>query len=369
MRAASLAGLALALLMSTACGGQPDPATVTAAPEPSASTPPSASPTVPDSAADASTAVIGTVAAGLSVPWGIAFLPDGTALVTERDSRRLLQISGGKVTELGVVDAEPQGEAGVLGIAASPGFAENRRIYVYATTGSDNRVLSMELRGGSLQNTRPILTGIPKGFVHDGGRMVFGPDGALYVSTGETGNPELAQDPHSLAGKILKINEQGKASSGSSRVWTLGHRNVQGLAFDERNRLWASEFGSQEWDELNLIKPGRNYGWPRVEGTGSQPEFTNPSAVWKVEDASPSGLAFADGSLWMGALRGGRLWQIPLVGDGVGKPIAHFAGTFGRLRTVVKAPDGNLWVTTSNKDGRGQPRNGDDKILLVRPGR
>lgn len=380
MRATWPAAVSLALLTTvTACGGEPDSSTRTASPSPTAtsSAPGSATASAPASTPAATptatptgpTKVIGTVATGLEVPWGIAFLPDGSALVTERDSRRLLRIAAGKVTEIGVIDAKPEGEAGVLGVAVSPDFATNQRIFVYATTGTDNRVLSMRLRNDALSDVKPILTGIPRGFIHDGGRMVFGPDGALYVSTGETGNAELSQDPDSLAGKILRINEQGKAFSGSSRIWTLGHRNVQGLAFDPRGRLWASEFGSQEWDELNLIRRGRNYGWPRVEGTGSQREFTNPLAVWRVEDASPSGLAFAGGSLWMGALRGGRLWQIPLAGDGIGKPVAHFVGRFGRLRTVVLAPDGNLWVSTSNRDGRGNPRRGDDRILLVRPGR
>lgn len=354
-----LLGVVLAAAL-TGCGQQQESrATVTASPSLTPSeTPPSQS---------ATPRVVGTAATGLRAPWGIAFLPNGEALVTERDSRRVLSIRDGRVREVGTIDARPEGEAGLLGVAVSPDFGTNHRVFFYATTGSDNRVLRAQLSGGRLTAVTPILTGIPKGFVHDGGRLVFGPDGVLYVSTGETGEPELAQDPHSLAGKILRIDEDGKPFDGNDPVWTLGHRNVQGLAFDDREQLWASEFGEQTWDELNLIRQGNNYGWPRVEGRGEQTEFTNPAVVWRPEDASPSGLAYADGNLWMASLRGTRLWQIPVTADGVGKPKAHFTGRYGRLRAVVRAPNGNLWVGTSNHDGRGDPKPGDDRILIVRP--
>jgi glucose/arabinose dehydrogenase len=148
-------------------------------------------------------------------------------------------------------------------------------------------------------------------------------------------------------------------------VWTLGHRNVQGLAYDGRGRLWATEFGQNTWDELNLIERSRNYGWPFVEGRGDDDRFRNPFITWRTEDASPSGLAFARGSLWAGALNGERLWEVPVTASGTGKPQGWFVGDYGRLRTVVRAPDGNLWVTTSNRDGRGQPAPGDDRILEI----
>ena len=201
--------------------------------------------------------------------------------------------------------------------------------------------------------------------------MVFGPDGLLYVSTGEAGQPELAQDRGSLGGKILRITQDGDPGPGnpdqSSPIWTWGHRNVQGLAFDDQGNLWASEFGQDTFDELNLIKKGHNYGWPTVEGKGDEPGLTNPQITWSTDDASPSGLAFLDGRLWLGALRGERLWRVDVDGQKASDEKPFFVGKYGRVRTVVPAPDGNLWVTTSNRDGRGDPAAQDDRILLVRP--
>jgi glucose/arabinose dehydrogenase len=322
--------------------------------------------------------VTGTVASGLAVPWGIAFLPDGSAIVTERDSRRVLRLVPrdgveAEITELGEIEeAAPEVEGGLLGVAVSPDFAEDSTLFFYATTAEDNSVFKVTLDGDDLGEPTPILTGIPHGVIHDGGRLAFGPDGFLYVSTGETGNPSLAQDPDSLAGKILRITTDGDPARGNpdadSRVWSLGHRNVQGLAFDETGQLWASEFGDQTFDELNRIAPGANYGWPEFEGRGGGPDFVDPLLTWSTEDASPSGLAFADGNLWMAALRGQRLWQIPLDGETPGKPVGLFTGDYGRIRTVVTTPDGDLWVATSNRDGRGIPADADDRILLVSPG-
>jgi glucose/arabinose dehydrogenase len=315
--------------------------------------------------------VIRTVASHLQVPWGVAFLPDGTALVGERDTTRVLAISGGQVRVVGHVEsASPVGEAGLLGLAASPSFASDQMVYAYVSTSVDNRVVRMRYAGQRLGEPVPVLTGIPNGFIHDGGRLLFAPDGNLFVSTGETGQPDLAQDRSSLAGKILRITPSGDPAPGDpfpgSPVWTLGHRNVQGLAFDDRGRLWATEFGQDTWDELNLIRRGGNYGWPHVEGRGDLPQYRNPLVTWRTDDASPSGLAYLDGSLWAGALRGTRLWQIPVTADGVGHPRAWFVGDYGRMRTVTVAPDGNLWVTTSNRDGRGDPAPSDDRIIEVK---
>jgi glucose/arabinose dehydrogenase len=316
--------------------------------------------------------VIGTVAQGLEVPWGIAFLPDGSALVTERDSGRVLQVRRGSVREIGKIEeAQPGGEAGLLGVAVSPTYARDKRVFFYATAADDNRVLRTTFEGGKLGSLRPILTGIPKAGNHDGGRMIFGPDGMLYVSTGEAGQPDLAQDKGSLGGKILRITQDGQPGPGnpdsSSPVWTWGHRNVQGLAFDDAGHLWASEFGQDTSDELNLIQKGRNYGWPIVEGKGDQHGLQNPQVTWSTDDASPSGLAFVDGRLWLGALKGERLWRVDVKGSKASREKAFFVGDYGRMRTVVRAPDGNLWVTTSNRDGRGDPAGDDDRILLVRP--
>ena len=319
--------------------------------------------------------VVGTVATGLEVPWGVAFLPDGDAVVTERDSARVLTISGPEhtVTEVGSIgEAAPQGEGGLLGVAVSPAYDTDHTLYFYVSAGSDNRIVTARLENGRLGQTTPILTGIPLGSIHDGGRLAFGPDGMLYASTGETGDGALAQDRDSLGGKILRLTPEGEPAPGNpfdTEVWSFGHRNVQGLAF-VGDQLWASEFGQNTFDELNRIDAGANYGWPEFEGTGGAGEgYTDPQATWGTDVASPSGLAALDGALWMGALRGNRLWKIPVDADqAAGQPEAYFVGEYGRMRTVVVAPDGNLWVTTSNRDGRGDPSDEDDQILLVSPG-
>jgi glucose/arabinose dehydrogenase len=366
-----VAPLFVGMLVLAGCGGREDApsagSTPTASPTPSPTTP-SGSPTAP--LPSATPQVIGTVAKGLAVPWGIAFLPDRTALVTERDSGRVYRIGDGKVTRIGEVNqARSNGEAGLLGVAISPTYDTDHRVFFYASTDSDNRVLRTTYENGKLGAMTPILTGIPNADHHDGGRMIFGPDKMLYVSTGEAGQPELAQDKSSLGGKILRITQDGKAAPGNpfgTPVWTYGHRNVQGLAF-VGNQLWASEFGQDTWDELNKIEKGRNYGWPVVEGKGGEPTYVDPQVEWHTDDASPSGLAYDAGRLWLGALHGARLWRVDVSGEEAGADKAFFIGTYGRMRTVVTAPDGNLWVTTSNRDGRGTPSPTDDRILLVRP--
>jgi glucose/arabinose dehydrogenase len=344
---------------------------------PTATSPsPSTEPAPPDSTSDPSGApeVLETVATGLVAPWGLAFLPDGSAVVTERDTAKVLQIGPDHaVTEIGTIgEAAPQGEGGLLGVAVSPEFDQDRTLYFYVSSDNDNRIVTATLDKGGLSDTTPILTGIPLGAIHDGGRIEFGPDGFLYAATGETGNPQLAQDPTTLAGKILRLTPRGKPAPGNpfgDEIWSLGHRNVQGLAFTDRGQLWASEFGQNTFDELNRIDAGANYGWPEVEGEGgTDAGFVDPQAVWGTDVASPSGLAFTGGALYMAALRGSRLWRIPVDSDGdAGQPEAFFVGEYGRMRTVVVAPDGSLWLTTSNLDGRGSPADDDDRILRVQP--
>jgi len=377
-------GAALAVVTALALAGCSDDSarpnrTLTATPVPSV-TPPTGSPdpsaphpSAPSPAADPR--VVGTVATGLEVPWGVGFLPDGDAIVTERDSRRVLRIHGPDhaVEQVGVIEeAAPTGEAGLLDVAVSPDFSSDRTLFFYLTTPEDNRIVRATYTHGRLGPLEVVLDGIPNGVVHDGGRLAFGPDGYLYASTGETGDGRLSQNLGSLGGKILRITPGGEPAPGNpfrdSPIWTYGHRNVQGLAFDDRDRLWASEFGQDTFDELNLIERGHNYGWPQVEGRGGAAGLTDPQVVWDPSVASPSGLAHLDGYLWLGSLRGERLWRIDVTGRRATAPTDFFVGRYGRMRTVVAAPDGRLWVTTSNRDGRGAPAAEDDRILLIDPG-
>ncbi|TVL94272.1 glucose sorbosone dehydrogenase [Streptomyces sp. SAJ15] len=382
-----------ALVLAVGCssddegGGPGRPSARTSGPTGSASGSPSpggASPSPSGAPARGSAKVVETVATGVESPWGLAPLPDGDLLVSSRDTGKIYRIGreDGKKTELGTVrGVAPGGEGGLLGLALSPDFGADHLIYAYFTTASDNRIARLlydpqRPEGDQLGAPDTVFKGIPKGAIHNGGRIAFGPDKMLYAGTGEGGDRSLAQDKKSLGGKILRMTPDGQPvhgnPDGDSVVYSYGHRNVQGLAWDADKRLWASEFGQQTWDELNLIEPGRNYGWPRAEGTvpdAAAEGLVNPVEQWRVADASPSGLAFAEGSLWMAGLRGERLWRIPLRGtEPVTKPQAFFEGTYGRLRTVVATDDGGLWLVTSNTDGRGDPGGQDDRILRVKVG-
>ncbi|MFI9243134.1 PQQ-dependent sugar dehydrogenase [Streptomyces sp. NPDC053086] len=329
--------------------------------------------------AKGSVTVLRTVAEGLKSPWGLAPRPGGGLLVSSRDDGTITRIDEktGKKTELGTVSGvSPAGEGGLLGIALSPDYASDHMIYAYFTSASDNRIVRMlyderKPAGEQLGAPDTVFKGIPKGFIHNGGRIAFGPDGMLYAGTGESGQRGLAQDRKSLGGKILRLTPDGEPAPGNpfpgSPVYSYGHRNVQGLAWDDRQRLFASEFGQDTWDELNAIKPGDDYGWPKAEGKSSGTGFHDPLAQWHTDDASPSGIAYADGVIWMAALKGGRLWRVPLRGTrAAAAPQAFLTGDYGRLRTVAAAGGDKLWLVTSNTDGRGKPREGDDRILELR---
>ena len=318
------------------------------------------------------TLTVDTIATGLTTPWGLDFLPDGTALVTERDTAALKAIApDGAVSDIGTVaDVGPGGEGGLMGLAVSPDFAQDSTVFIHYTSSADNRIAALTITDGAIADQQVVLDGLPRNSTHNGGRIAFGPDGYLYVGTGDAQNRPPAQDPAYLGGKILRIDTNGNGADGnpfpeSPLVYSIGHRNVQGLAFDEQGRLWASEFGQNTWDELNLIQAGGNYGWPIVEGPTDDPGYVAPQQVWPTDEASPSGIAILGGSVWMTGLRGERLWQIPLTDTGTAAPVAQLSGEYGRLRTVVVAPDGSLWLTTSNTDGRGDVRDGDDRILRI----
>ena len=303
---------------------------------------------------------------------GDRFLPGGDALVSERTTGHILRISsdGSRkrvVMRLPGVDTGA-GEGGLLGLAVSPAYRRDGLVYAYYTSGTDNRIVRFRLGG----KVHPILTGLRRGFIHNGGRIAFGPDGKLYAGVGETGDASLAQDLGSLNGKILRLNPDGSVPSGNpfrgSLVWSLGHRNVQGLAWDKSGGLWATEFGQDTFDEVNVIRRGHNYGWPQVEGRGSTDggRFTNPVATWRTSDASPSGAAIRRGILYIGALKGQAVLRLRLDGAHAHKLRPLLQGDYRRIRTVARAPDDSLWVSTSNTDGRGDPSRGDDRILRLR---
>ncbi|HEV3495684.1 MAG TPA: PQQ-dependent sugar dehydrogenase [Actinomycetes bacterium] len=307
------------------------------------------------------------VASGLEAPWGLAFLPDGDALVSERDSGRILRVGpGAEAAEVGTVPGVVAGgEGGLLGLAVSPDFERDQLVYAYFSARSDNRIVRFRLGGGQVE---VLVDGIPRAGIHNGGRIAFGPDGMLYAGTGDAGERGNAQDPGSLGGKILRVRPDGSVPADNpdpgSPVWTLGHRNVQGLAWDGQGRLFATEFGQTRVDEINRIEKGANYGWPEVEGSGGESRFRDPLVTWPTSQASPSGAAIAGDTLYVAALRGTRLWTVPLDGaGGTGEPAALLTDTYGRLRHVAVAADGALWVLTSNRDGRGDPAETDDRVL------
>lgn len=320
-----------------------------------------------------------TIATGLEVPWDIAFLPGGDLLVTERPGRLKRIAADGGVTDIaGLDDVRSSGEGGLLGVAVHPGFSANGWVYLYRTVTADgsakNRVDRYRLEGDALVERTTIIQNIPGALYHDGGEIVFGSDGKLYVTTGDASQSALAQDLKSLAGKILRLNDDGTIPGDNpfgTAVWTYGHRNPQGLAWDAQGRLWATEHGRSGvrsgFDELNLIEAGKNYGWPEIQGDETGVGMRTPAAHSGSSDTwAPAGMAAHGGSMLFGGLRGEALYQARL-GDSPVTVISHFEKEYGRIRAVVKGPDGMIYFATSNRDGRGVPKQGDDKIVRVSP--
>ncbi|MET0423200.1 MAG: PQQ-dependent sugar dehydrogenase [Actinoplanes sp.] len=318
---------------------------------------------------------ITVLAKGLDVPWGIGFLPDGSALVTERDTARILKVGPGSDAEgLTVTEAQrltevqASGDGGLLGIAVSPKYETDKLVYVYYSTKTDNRIGKLTL-GGKLQ---PILTGIPRSADQNGGQLAFGPDGYLYAGTGDgSANNAQAQNAKSLGGKILRMTTAGKPAPGNpvktSLVWSSGHRDVQGFAWDQTKRMYASENGQAKSGELNVIAKGKNYGWPKADGPGTDAKLTNPLYSWPIADSSCAGVATLEQIVATACLDGKRVYLLNVTGNGtvLGTPQAILTGEYGRLRALVTAPDGSLWATTSNQEDAGEPAPDDDRILRL----
>jgi glucose/arabinose dehydrogenase len=316
-----------------------------------------------------------TMAKNLEIPWALDFLPDGSIILTERPGRiRFIDAEKGLLSNplLTIDEVAHRGEGGLLGIAAHPDFNRNGFIYVYYTYenngGLSNKVVRYRMQDSELIEATDIIADIPGASVHNGGRLKFGPDNLLYVTAGDASNPQLAQDARSLAGKILRLNHDGSLPQDNpfpdSPVYSYGHRNPQGLAWDSAGRLWATEHGSTGTDELNLIEPGVNYGWPVIRGDESAPGLQSPVIHSGPDTWAPSGLSFSNGSLWFCGLRSQSLFEARMK-DGSMTLHRHLEKQFGRLRDAVISPDGNLYITTSNQDGRGLASADDDQILKI----
>jgi glucose/arabinose dehydrogenase len=324
------------------------------------------------------------LASGLEVPWDLAFLPDGRMLVTERPGRVRLVQADGTVQDRPAarVDVSAQGEGGLLGIALDPQFGQGQPFaYLMATTGQGLQVQRWRVAAdGAMSREAVVLGGIRAGRIHDSGRLRFGPDRHLYVVTGDAGQGQLAQDPRSLNGKVLRLSpEQYRTSTDSPEIFSIGHRNPQGLDWQPgSDRLVITDHGPSGFDgpsccdEVNVVARDGNYGWPQVFGRDHQ-RFRAPAMLWQ-RTIAPSGAAFVTqpdsswtGSYVVAALRGHSLRRLAFTGDRVTGEDVLLDGTHGRLRAVVEGPDGALYVTTSNRDGRGSPVRADDRILRVVP--
>ncbi len=372
-----VAGAVAAASMVLAGCTQPEPAgPLTTKPSPTATPSPSATASGPVETVEPVGDPV-TIVTGLAAPWSMVRLETGSTLISERDSGVVKELTAdGALRDVAVIPGVVHnGEGGLMGLEFVSGEAagtDGDWLYAMFTSTSDNRVLRFPLQGApgsyALGAGEEILTGLVKAGNHNGGRIKLGPDGKLYVTAGDAGDSAHSQQYGDLNGKILRIELDGSVPDDNpvagSQIWSLGHRNPQGLAWDADGQLWAAEFGQNTWDEFNVIQPGSNYGWPLVEGASDDPAFANPVYQWSTSDASPSGLAYVRGTFFLAALGGQRLWAIYPTASGT-TAVEYYSGQFGRIRDVVAGPDGTLWLLTNNTDGRGDPRDGDDRILQV----
>jgi glucose/arabinose dehydrogenase len=318
------------------------------------------------------------VATDTDIPWGLTTLPDGSILYNRRDAHDIIKlnpVNGARTTVGAVPDVQStDGEGGLTGLAVAPTFATDHWLYLMHTSPTDNRIVRIQLVGDKLQpNTEQVLLkGILRNKFHDGGRLRFGPDGKLYAATGDAQNGDNAQDKNGLNGKVLRLNPDGSVPADNpfgNYVWSYGHRNPQGLAFDSQGRLWEQEFGNSVMDETNLIVKGGNYGWPSCEGTSGQcgtAGFIAPKATYTTAAGSCSGIAIVKNGLYLACQRGTRMYRWVISGDKLTGSQQYLNGTYGRLRTVEPAPDGGLWLTTTNAgDKDSVANNSSEKILHV----
>ena len=323
-----------------------------------------------DEVADTGSSAPEVLATGLRIPWSMLRVGDET-LVSERNTARILAFRRGEA--LRVVGTVPgvtaRNDGGLLGLALRE-IDGQRSIYAFHSTSSDNRIIRMPYVDGVLGPPEIILQGIPGGRGHNGGRIGFGPDGMLYAVTGDAQQSANAQDPDALGGKTLRMTPDGSVPadnpSPGSLVYSMGHRNPEGLAWDAEGTLWITEFGEDGWDELNRIVPGANYGWPIVEGSAGNPSYVDPVVEWRTSEMGPSGLAFADGRFFIAGLTGRRLWTVRFDTSGAPVTTPYFVGEFGRLRDVIEGPAGEVWFVSNRTDGRGDtPSADDDRIFAV----
>ncbi|MEU5644309.1 PQQ-dependent sugar dehydrogenase [Streptomyces milbemycinicus] len=315
---------------------------------------------------------VSTIASGVDVAWGLGFLPDGTGIFTERNTFNVYKLTkSGTKTLVGKVPNSQTtgGEGGLLGLEVSPTFATDHYLYFVHTSSEGNRIARMTLENNTLSGYKVLLQGMEKSRYHNGGRLRFGPDGKLYATMGDAQTESRAQDRNSLNGKILRINPDGSIPSDNpfgNAVWSLGHRNPQGLDFDSKGRLWESEFGNSVMDEVNLIQKGGNYGWPNCEGTSgdcSGSGYIAPKKTWSTSSASPSGLTIINDHVFVATTVGKRVYRMRIdSSSNLVEQKTYFQGTYDRLRTVEVDHDGDIWLTTStDKDGT----DGNDRILRI----
>ncbi|MBV6520059.1 MAG: Quinoprotein glucose dehydrogenase B [Gemmatimonadaceae bacterium] len=340
--------------------------------------------------------VVQSVAGGFDTIWSMVWAPDATIWISERPGMvsRVNPVSG-SVTRIGQLPVSEIGEGGLMGLALHPDFSTQPWVYAaYTTTTAgrtQNRVVRMLFTGGALGAPEILIDDIPGASVHNGSRLAIGPDRLLYVTTGDAASAESAQDRASLAGKILRVTLDGRPAPGNpfgTSVYSFGHRNPQGISFSPAGTLYETEHGPSDNDEVNRIQAGANYGWPSVRGYCDGDAGPNelrfcqangivePLRAW-TPTIAPSGLAFYDspripawrGSLLFTTLNGRALHRLTISTNGSAVTAAEtlFAGEFGRLRDVLVAPDGTVYIATSNKDGRGSPQAGDDRILRIVP--